>query len=155
MFGRGKKITNAKINTLIGRDTVVHGDIRFSGGLHVEGRVEGNVGVESEEQKKAVLILSENGVIEGEVWVPNMILNGTVEGDVHATERLELATKARVKGNVYYNLLEMAVGAEVNGNLVHQTSGALQLEFKGGASETGSHKTGGHKQDSKAEVLSS
>ena len=137
MFGRRKKITSAKINTLIGKDTTVQGDIRFSGGLHVEGRVEGNVGIESEEQKKAVLILSENGVIEGEVWVPNMILNGTVEGDVHAAERLELASKAKVKGNVHYNLLEMAVGAEVNGNLVHQTSGTLQLEFKGSSTAEG------------------
>ena len=49
-----------------------------------------------------------------------MILNGSVQGDVYASEHIELAPNARITGNVYYNLIEMAMGAEVNGNLVHQ-----------------------------------
>jgi cytoskeletal protein CcmA (bactofilin family) len=68
-----------------------------------------------------MLTVSEQGVIEGEVRVPSMVLNGTVNGDVHAKERIELAARARINGDVYYNLLEMAIGAEVNGKLVHVT----------------------------------
>lgn len=93
------------------------GDVKFAGGLHVDGTVKGNV--VAEEDPSSVLTLSETGTIEGEVRVPNIVVNGTVIGDVHAKQRIELASNARITGNVYYNLIEMAMGAEVNGNLVH------------------------------------
>ena len=64
--------------------------------------------------------MSERGTIEGEVKVPNVVINGTIIGDVHASGHVELAAQAKVHGNVYYSLIEMAMGAEVNGNLVHR-----------------------------------
>ena len=67
-----------------------------------------------------MLTVSEKGVIEGDVRVPNLVLNGAVQGDVYVSDRVELASHAKVTGNVYYNLIEMAMGAEVNGNLVHR-----------------------------------
>lgn len=115
---RSKKFTSAQIDTLIGKDTVVRGDVEFRGGLHVDGSIVGNVS--AEEGTSATLILSENGRIEGEVKVPNMVLNGTIRGDVYGSERVELAPQSRITGNVYYNLIEMAMGAEVNGSLVHK-----------------------------------
>lgn len=120
MFGRGKKTVMGKIDTLIGQDTELAGDVRFSGGLHVDGAIKGNVVAGDQD---AVLMLSERGRIEGDVRVSNVVLNGAVTGDVHASGRIELASKARVKGDVYYNLIEMAMGAEVNGNLVHRGAG--------------------------------
>ena len=72
----------------------------------------------------SLLTLSERGTIEGEVKVPNMVLNGEIVGDVYGSTRVELAPKSRVKGSVYYNLIEMAIGAEVNGGLVHQPQGS-------------------------------
>ena len=117
MMGRRKKIKASRIDSLIGRQTELTGDVRFSGGLHVDGTVRGNV--TADEESRSVLTLSEHGTIEGEVKVPNIVLNGSVIGDVHARERIELASNARVTGNVYYSLIEMAMGAEVNGNLVH------------------------------------
>jgi len=117
MFGKDKKQKSARISTIIGEDTEIHGDIMFSGGLHIDGTVKGNVTAES--QAYAVLTISDKGIIEGEVKVPNIVLNGRVSGDVYASERIELAPKASVTGNVYYNLLEMSMGASVNGNLVH------------------------------------
>ncbi|MFN2308415.1 MAG: polymer-forming cytoskeletal protein [Gammaproteobacteria bacterium] len=122
MWGQGKKAVTGKIDTLIGQGTEISGDVRFNGGLHVEGTIKGNVVASGE----AVLMLSEHGRIEGDVRVPNIVLNGAVTGDVHAAERIELASRARVTGNVYYNLLEMAMGAEVNGNLVHNGAPAAQ-----------------------------
>jgi cytoskeletal protein CcmA (bactofilin family) len=74
-----------------------------------------------------VLSISEHGTVEGSVAVPHVILNGTVKGDVSAKERVELGTTARVIGNVYYNLIEMAIGAEINGKLIHQPAGAPKL----------------------------
>lgn len=135
---KGVNMNAAKIDTLIGKNTVVKGDVLFAGGLHVEGKIIGNITAEDE---GGVLILSENGVVEGEVHVPNMVLNGLIEGDVHASQRVELAPKSRVHGNVYYNLIEMAMGAEVNGSLVHRKGGKPQLEFKGPAPDGA--KTGG------------
>lgn len=117
MWGSKRKLRTTKIDSLIGRHTESVGDLRFSGGLHVDGKVTGNV--HADDDSGAVLTLSEHGVIEGEVRVPNVVLNGTVIGDVHARDQLELAANARITGNVYYTLIEMAMGAEVNGNLVH------------------------------------
>ncbi|MBL7003888.1 MAG: polymer-forming cytoskeletal protein [Gammaproteobacteria bacterium] len=117
MFGKKKKFSSAKIDTLIGKNTTINGDLIFSGGLHVDGKIVGNV--IAEEGSMAVLILSENGSIEGEVKVPNMILNGQIIGDVFGSNRVELAAKSCINGSVYYNLIEMAIGAEVNGGLVH------------------------------------
>lgn len=118
MWGKGKKTAIGKIDTLIGDQTEITGDVRFTGGLHIDGTVKGNVIATND--SNAVLMLSEHGRIEGEVRVPNVVLNGAVTGDVHASERIELASKARVNGNVFYTLIEMAMGAEVNGNLVHR-----------------------------------
>jgi cytoskeletal protein CcmA (bactofilin family) len=117
MWGNRKKFKTTKIDSLVGQQTEVCGDIRFAGGLHVDGRVKGNV--ISEGDSSSVLHLSHHGTVEGEVRVPNVVLNGVVIGDVHARGHIELASNARVTGNVYYSLIEMAMGAEVNGNLVH------------------------------------
>ncbi len=118
MFGNGKRRSATRIDTLVGQQTVMHGDISFSGGLHVDGRVIGNV--TAPDDSGSVLTLSENGSIEGEVRVPHIVLNGRIAGNVYACERVELAPKARVNGDVFYHLIEMAMGAEVNGSLVHQ-----------------------------------
>lgn len=120
MFGQGKKVkaVSAKVDTIVGQQTQIEGDVRFSGGLHVDGRIRGNVIAEG--GSASVLTISEHGSIEGDVQVPNVILNGSVQGDVRSDERIELAAKARVTGDVYYSLIEMAMGAEVNGSLVHR-----------------------------------
>ena len=119
MLGQGKKskTASAKVDTIVGQQTRIEGDIHFSGGLHIDGRIKG--GVIAESGSGSVLTISEHGIIEGDVMVPTVILNGSVTGDVRSGERIELAAKARVDGDVYYNLIEMAMGAMVNGSLVH------------------------------------
>ena len=105
------------IDTLIGPQVTLHGDLVFSGGLYVEGRIHGKV--LAEEGARAVLTLAEQGRIEGEVQVPVVILNGELHGDVYASERVELAAKARVLGNVHYKVVEMRAGATLTGRLIH------------------------------------
>lgn len=121
MLGR-KSRSQAPIATLVGADTRVNGDVEFSGGFHVDGYVKGNVRATKDE--RAVLSISERGCVEGAVMVPHVLLNGTVKGDVRATERVELGPKARVIGNVQYKLIEMSIGAEVNGKLIHESDTA-------------------------------
>ena len=117
MWGSSKKTRTNRIDTLIGQHSEVHGDIKFSGGVHIDGAVRGNVRAINDGQ--SMLSVSDKGSVQGEVSVPYIVLNGVVIGDVHSTKHIELSSKARVTGNVYYNLIEMAIGAEVNGKLVH------------------------------------
>jgi len=117
MFGTQRKRNPLSIETLVGRNTTLKGDIHFTGGLHIDGTIEGNV--IADEGASSSLSLSEHGRIKGEVRVPHVTLNGKVNGDVYASQSVELASNASVTGNVYYNLIEMAMGAEVNGRLVH------------------------------------
>lgn len=108
------------VDTLIGPQTVFRGDLHFSGGLYVEGRVIGKL--IAEDGQPATLTLAEQGSIEGEVRAPVVVINGRLDGDVHASERVELAAKARVQGNVHYKVVEMSAGSMLTGRLVHVDS---------------------------------
>jgi cytoskeletal protein CcmA (bactofilin family) len=121
MFSSDNKQTRARIDTLIGKNSRLDGDLRYKGGLHVDGEIRGNV--HAEEGSDSMLSLSQHGSIRGEVKVPVLVINGTVEGDVHADKRLELGPEARITGDVYYHLVQIAVGATVNGKLVHKPAG--------------------------------
>lgn len=128
MFKRNRpnQTKSESIDTLIGRSTRISGDVVFDGGFHLDGQVTGNVRAET--GAPAVLSVSEHGCIEGSVEVAHVILNGTVKGDIVARERVELGAKARVNGNVYYGVIEMAMGAEINGKLIHEGSAVKPLD---------------------------
>ena len=131
---RGGKNKMPRIDTLVGHQTVLRGDIHYRGGLHIDGAVKGNI--IADDDPESVLSVSERGIVEGDVRVYNIILNGKVVGDVHALEKIELAANARVIGNVYYKLIEMAMGSEVNGNLVHKVDKAVEALTDATATET-------------------
>jgi len=107
--------------SLIARGTVIQGDLRFNGALHLDGRIEGAVLGEGPD---AVFTLSEQGQVHGDIRVPHAIINGHVQGDIHIEERLELAPQARIQGDVHYKTLEMAAGAQVNGRMSHRAGDA-------------------------------
>lgn len=117
MLGSNRKKKTAKIDSLIGENTEITGDVKFIGGLHVDGRVKGNIFADGD--GSSVFSLSDQGVIEGEINVPNNIIDGTVTGNVYSSEHIELEARSRVVGDVYYNLLEMAGGAQVSGRMIH------------------------------------
>tara|TARA_R110002072_G_scaffold114574_1_gene244689 strand:- start:392 stop:826 length:435 start_codon:yes stop_codon:yes gene_type:complete len=120
-----KEINTTNVSTIIGEGTVVQGDIIYTGGLHIDGRVVGNVSAEN--GSTATLTLSKLGAIHGNVNVPIVVLDGEVQGDVIASERVQMIANSRVTGNVQYNLIEMEVGAEVNGQLVRQQDAASNV----------------------------
>jgi len=113
MFGRRDRYSD-RIDTLIGKSAGIQGDVEFAGGLHVDGRVAGSVRAAGE----GSLSVSEFGIIEGSVAAPSVVLNGRVNGDIVGSERVVLGSKARVRGNVHYGVIEMALGAEISGKLV-------------------------------------
>ena len=116
MFKRRDKDSIGPIDTLIARHVKVYGDIEFAGGLHVDGRVMGSV--RADVDAKASLSVSEDGVIDGSVRARNVIANGCVNGDILASGRVVLGAKAKVRGDVYYDVIEMALGAEISGKLI-------------------------------------
>ena len=123
MFSGKTQRPAVRIDTLVGRNTEIHGDVNFSGGLHVDGSIHGNVS--AGDNPESMLSLSQHGVIKGEIRIPHITINGSVEGDVYAAQRLELGAEARITGDVYYNLIEMTVGATVDGKMVHKPAGPV------------------------------
>jgi cytoskeletal protein CcmA (bactofilin family) len=112
MFNRQDKQAG-RIDTLIGRTAQVLGDLEFTGGLHLDGRIRGNLRASA-----GSLSVSEQGIVEGSVDVPQVLLDGAVTGDIRATERLVLGARSRVEGDVHYGAIEMAPGARINGKLL-------------------------------------
>ena len=108
---------NSGHTTLISRETVIVGDIHFSGNLDIEGLVQGNIIALPDSE--AFLRVIQQGTVEGEIRVPCVVINGTVEGIVYSTSLLEMALHGKVNGDVYYSRVEMAAGSEVNGVLKH------------------------------------
>jgi cytoskeletal protein CcmA (bactofilin family) len=127
MFTKSSKPQN-RIDSLIGATTRIEGNVIFSGGLRVDGMVRGNVA--SLPDQPATLMVSTDARIDGEVQAAHIVVNGTINGPVHATETLELQSGSRVKGDVYYKSLEIHQGAVVEGRLVHQGAEAKGVELK-------------------------
>jgi cytoskeletal protein CcmA (bactofilin family) len=123
MFGKKTAAPQARIDSLIGAGTRVDGSITFSGGLRIDGAVHGDVIGGSGQE--STLVISEQATVEGEIRVAHVVVNGSVKGPIHATETLELQPRCRVTGDVYYNSLEMHLGAIVDGHLMHRN------EFEG------------------------
>ncbi|WP_374356285.1 polymer-forming cytoskeletal protein [Chitinimonas sp.] len=120
MFGNSKQKASSRIDSLIGLETKIVGDMIFSGGLRIDGEVVGDV--TAEEGKSSTLVISEKARIRGTVRVGHLVLNGTVEGPIHASQYLELQSKCQVHGDVFYSTLEMHPGAVVGGQLVHSAA---------------------------------
>lgn len=120
MFGKkndGK--LQGRIDSLIGAGTCVEGNIRFSGGLRIDGEVKGNVEAATGASSSTV-VLSEQGRIEGNVAVAHLVTNGHVVGAVSVSESLEMQPKARIVGDVDYASIEMHQGAVIEGRLLHR-----------------------------------
>lgn len=106
------------IDSLVGVKTDIKGDITFSGGLRIDGKIKGNIVAKGD--GNSTLVLSENAVVLGNVSVPHIIINGTIKGNVRAAERIEMQHKGEITGDVYYKVIEMAMGAVINGSMVRE-----------------------------------
>ncbi len=113
MFTKNRK--PPPIKSLIGEGVVVRGEIRFTDGLRIDGEVQGDV--LSEGDTRSIVVISENARVHGRVSAHHVIINGEVQGPVQSAELLELQPKARVSGDIRYDVLEMHPGAVVDGEL--------------------------------------
>jgi cytoskeletal protein CcmA (bactofilin family) len=127
MFKKQNKPQN-RIDSLIGAGTKVSGSVSFVGGLRVDGEILGDVVASGDEA--STLVISEPGHITGEIHVSHLVVNGTIDGPVHASEFMELQAKSRITGDVHYNRLEMHLGAVIEGRLIHKSSETRTVELK-------------------------
>jgi cytoskeletal protein CcmA (bactofilin family) len=126
MFERRKAASPQKrIDCLIGAGTVVEGNVKFTGGLRIDGHVRGNI--VTAEGEAGTLVISEQAKIDGDVRVSHVVINGTVNGSISAADYLELQAKARIVGDVEYRTLEMHVGAVIQGRLHHSEPGTANV----------------------------
>ena len=116
-FKKHKHHQDDRIESLIGGGTVVTGDICFSGGLRIDGKVVGNVS--ASDVKAGTLVASEKAHIEGKVVCTHLILNGEIVGPIEVSQYVELQPKARIRGDLSYKTLEMHPGAIVDGRLLY------------------------------------
>ena len=136
MFSKRHSKPQTQIDSLIGAGTTIEGNLNFSGGLRIDGQVNGNV--VAEQGKPSTLVLSEHARVNGEVNVTHLVINGSISGPVFASEYMELQSKAKINGDVHYTTLEIQLGAIVDGRLIHSNSSAAQdkvVSFKTGNGE--------------------
>ena len=145
MFGSKKnnspKAKAGAADTLICKQTKITGDISFNGVLYVDGHIKGDIF--AEELEISLLTIGTNGYVEGQISVPHIVILGRVKGDVRAIEHVELMSDSRIEGNVYYKLMEMAMGAEVNGQMLHTVEKQKLLSH---------HRADSTKKDSKIKL---
>ncbi len=125
MFGRKHKIVS-DISTLVGENTVITGDIHFAGGLRVDGRICGSI-MSANGKQHSLLVLSEQGVVEGKIKVPYIVINGTVRGPIHCDESLELQPAAKITGDIFYKTIKIHQGAIVEGKMVRAETSQPEL----------------------------
>jgi cytoskeletal protein CcmA (bactofilin family) len=117
-----KQKPTEKIDTLIGKNTEINGDIMFSGGLRIDGKLTGNVAAREGGGDSSLLTISEQGEVTGNVSVPHVVINGIVNGNVSSPGKVLLQSRAKIVGDVHYASIEMELGATVNGNMVCETA---------------------------------
>ena len=109
--------TPSKLDTLLGQNTKLSGDISFNGVFHLDGSISGSlIGTQNDD----ILTISETGLVEGKIVVANIVINGTVKGDITSIGKIEVASKANIEGNIYYSNIEMEAGSKINGQLIFQ-----------------------------------
>lgn len=136
MFGKKQKktIEVTKLSSLVADNLHVVGDVLFSGGLRIDGKVEGNV--LGKRGEKSLVVLSEKGCIVGRVNAYDAVINGTVTGDLEVEHFLELQPGARIFGNISYRQLQMECGATVDGKLLKVDDGKVDANNKAAKTAT-------------------
>ncbi len=121
-----QKVAPVRIDTLVGENVVVDGNLHFRGGMRIEGKVNGDI--RADKDQPSTLILSDKAVVKGSVVVDHLISNGIIQGSVFATELLELQDKSRIEGEVHYKALDMQLGAVIDGQLTHSAESETESE---------------------------
>ncbi len=106
-----------KSTTSIGENCTIDGDITFDKTIEIHGKITGTVKI-AENCTTAMLVIKKNGIVEGDVYGDEVVIEGEVIGNVTGKKKITIKSSSFVSGNVYYDILDMNGGATVNGNLI-------------------------------------
>ena len=107
-LGKGK--IGGEIVSYLGKGTEVSGDISFSSSMRVDGAINGSV------KSDASLIIGPSGIVDAEVNVRKVVVNGEFRGVIRAAERVEIHKEGRVFGDIYSPCLIIEAGATFEGS---------------------------------------
>ncbi len=142
MFLKSNKNT-PKIETVVGAETELEGNISTRQSLRVDGKVKGEV-------KAISVIIGEFGVVTGDVTATNITVSGKVKGNISARESIELLPKAQILGDIRTNKLVISDGACFEGNCQMIKGDGQVIELNPNAENK--HHNNGHQQHAKAVV---
>ena len=138
---------SSESTTLVAAGTELKGDLNFSGSLEIQGSIVGKIVADDETAQIRIL---NGGSVLGEIWVPNVIVNGLIEGDIYASKHIQLAAKAKVEGTIYYSSIEIERGADIGGKLVHEIPATNVTAFQK-AGEASDSSSGHSSKESKVD----
>ena len=137
-----------KNTTSIGENCTIDGDITFDKTIEIHGKISGTVRI-AENCTTAMLVIKKNGIVEGDVYGDEVVIEGEVIGNVTGKKKITIKSSSFVSGNVYYDILDMNGGATVNGNLIRnkgkepqklENNSAVSLDIKSSDKEESKEK---------------
>ena len=137
-----------KNTTSVGENCTIDGDITFDKTIEIHGKITGTVKI-AENCTTAMLIIKKNGIVEGDVYGDEVVIEGEVIGNVTGKKKITIKSSSFVSGNVYYDILDMNGGATVNGNLIRnkgkepqklENNSAVSLDIKSADKEDSKEK---------------
>jgi len=114
---------NEQLESFIGSGTEFQGELNVKGIIRVDGHFDGKMNV-------GILILSERGVIKGEVSAKKIIIGGKVEGNLRGQEIVEIKATGKVLGDIFTKKISITEGAKVNGKIEMEVDEGRVIDFK-------------------------
>lgn len=140
MFGK----VNKK-ETIISGNCVIDSGLKTTGNIKIYGKINGAIKVEGD------VIIGETGVVLGEVTAKNLLLEGTVEGDIHCENTLKLSSSAKLNGDAYVEHFSSEEGCLFAGKCIMEKM--EKLKEKGDKIDK-NFDTSAPKSEKKAEIIS-
>ena len=105
-----------KFDTLVGKNTAIHGRLVLQESIRIDGKVVGNI--ESSKEESITVVIGASGEVQGDIVAQRVVVAGKVAGNIHAHERVELHADCLVQGDIKYGSIAIEHGSKVLGLLL-------------------------------------
>lgn len=143
-----RDIKEGRLSGFVGSGTMLTGETSFKAMLRIDGHLTGRVTSDT-----GTLIIGTNGQVDANIMVGAAVIHGTVNGDIVATERIEMGRTAKVVGNVQTPSLNIEMGAVFEGNcsMIRQKA---EMEKRAAGTETENYSNNYESVESEEESVS-
>ena len=125
-------------NVNLGKSVVIKGDLTGSEDLTIAGQVDGKI-----ELRQNVLTIGSNGKIKAQIFAKTIVVLGDVQGNITATERVDIRDNGSVDGDLSAPQIAIADGAHFRGSINMQKPSASPAEAKPGAAPVAAEEDSG------------